>query len=180
MFTHLFLRNFQRNLFYTSSFFGSRRAQAQLVYTSCCHLDVESWGNLQFLTALKILKNASGTFFLLKRMFKNMWINFSCIFLIANFMFSNRISLSKFYCRRFENVNIHDPYQCTLLALKNLFSMIQECILLLKNINCKDIFYTKLTNNSSLLTFETLKKCINLYLYLFPRKDIDVILSLVY
>lgn len=102
-------------------------------YTSCCHLDVESWGNLQFLTALKILKNASGTFFLLKRMFKNMWINFSCIFLIANFMFSNRISLSKFYCRRFENVNIHDPYQCTLLALKNFFSMIQECILLLKN-----------------------------------------------
>lgn len=38
----------------------------------------------------------------------------------------------------------------------------------------------KFTNNSSLLTFETLKKCINLYLYLFPRKDIDVILSFVY
>lgn len=92
-------------------------------------------------------------------------------------MFSNRISLSKFYCRRFENVNIHDPYQCTLLALKNFFSMIQECILLLKKSLTAKI---KLTNNSSLLTFETLKKCINLYLYLFPRKDIDVILSFVY
>lgn len=86
-------------------------------------------------------------------------------------MFSNRISLSKFYCRRFENVNIHDPYQCTLLALKNFFSMIQECILLLKNINCKDIFYTKLTNNSSLLTFETLKNALT-YIYIYFQEKI--------
>lgn len=132
MFTHLFLRNFQRNLFYTSSFFGSRRAQAQLVY-----FVLPSWRRKlrksTIFDSVENIENASGTFFLLKRMFKNMWINFSCIFLIANFMFSNRISLSKFYCRRFENVNIHDPYQCTLLALKNFFSMIQECILLLKN-----------------------------------------------
>lgn len=38
----------------------------------------------------------------------------------------------------------------------------------------------KFINNLSLLIFEILKKCINLYLYLFLRKDIDVILLFVY
>lgn len=51
---------------------------------------------------------------------------------------------------------------------------------IIKKYNCKDIFYIKLINNLSLLIFEILKKCINLYLYLFLRKDIDVILLFVY
>lgn len=50
-------------------------------------------------------------------------------------MFSNKISSSKFNCRRFENVNIHDPYLCTLLVPKKylfddsrMYSIIQKSL----------------------------------------------------
>lgn len=51
---------------------------------------------------------------------------------------------------------------------------------IIKKLLIVNFFYLKLINNLSLLIFEILKKCINLYLYLFLRKDIDVILLFVY